>query len=46
MIKPHVTYWKHGLWFCEGDGIISAGYSIPESLERWISRWTAMEAVK
>lgn len=46
MIKPHVKYWKHGMWFCEGDGIISAGFTIPHAIIRWKNRWLAMESVK
>lgn len=45
MIKPHVKYWAHGLYFADADRVCSAGRSIPEAIERWHIRWSAMEAI-
>lgn len=44
-IKPHVKYWRHGLYFADADRVCSAGRSIPEAIERWHIRWSAMEAI-
>ena len=45
-MKPHVKYWKHGMYAAEADGIISFGFSIPHAIIRWKNRWLAMESVK
>lgn len=45
--KPHVAIWKgHAIYECSGDGIISWGHSIPDSIQRWQKRWEAMESIK
>lgn len=35
-MNPHITYWRHGLWECVGDGLHSFGATPLMAYDNWL----------